>query len=622
MKNFLFLLCLLVFASKLDASKLASALIEVNKYWAYETQALTKITAEDCAYDSYEMIQLHLRLVYDELSHREVSHLPEAQKKRRKESLEHLKYYADRALFPENFTHRVRRPIFIDHRGVHCAVGYLISASGHSNLSQRISANMNTYYLKDMDEPALYDWIVQSGFTLDELAWIQPGYPFPVNWDSMKGGTNGPVMSLAADNMSGVYAVGIFDTAGGYRAPNAAHYFSGFAGFDWMSLNGTGTDGPVYDILVDSGNIYLAGSFGRVDTVYTGSSVVKWNGSTWESLGQFYIGGIQNYVNDLEVYRDTLYAGGFFRSDIGASEFFFGLAKWNGQAWVRAFSDTSMLGLIQGEVNALHVHKGRLIVAGDFVLSDSAQSQNIFAINGNTPEFFTEDIPLPVNDLATYKGELYAATKYLHTGTQDTAGLIRLRNNSWSALLHTFQYPNRAEIMVLQETPHGLVFGGEFNIVPGLDMSSNLAALVVPSGLPEYFRSLGMLDSSVTALDYSNDNLYLGGYFTTGFSSTMSQLGHVSRIRLTDYLDISDPDAPMLKIYPNPSSSYVMIETPDDAKIKLQLFDMAGKSHACPLENMNSGSTILSTKHLAPGTYLLQVNTANTSLTEPLVITH
>lgn len=621
MKKSVFILLALLFLNATRAADLASALVDVNKFWAYETEALSKVSAQACNNDPGQLIQLHLQLVQRELSSRDVSHLTTREQEKRQESLEHLKIYAERGIFPENLTHIVRRPVFIDHRGVHCAVGYLISASGNADLSRRISANMNTHYLKDMADGGLSAWVRQSGFTLNELAWIQPGYPFPVSWDALGGGTNGPVLSITSDGMGGIYATGVFDTAGSQNANNAAHYFSGFAGYDWMNLNGSGTNGSVHDIMVHNNNLYLAGAFNSIDTVITGSGVVRWKGSQWESLGQFYVGGLINYVNDLIIYRDTLYAGGFFRSEQASPQFFFGLAKWDGQAWVRAYSDTSQAGLIQGEVKSLAVHNGKLIVGGDFITSGTTQSRNIFALNGVTPEFYAEDIPMPVNDIEVYQGELYAATRYINTTTQDTAGLVRWRNDQWERVLDGFIYPSTSEVMVLKETPYGLVFGGDFNTLSFTDITKNLAALVTPAGQPEYIRGLGILDSTVTALEFTNDDLYLGGYFTLGYNNPMAQLGYASKIRLIDYLSVEEPSVERLKLYPNPSRNQVIIELPSqDKSVEAEMYDIAGKRVSCPVSFLINSTLRVQTGHLTEGTYLLKVKQGNTYFTERLII--
>ena len=69
-----------------------------------------------------------------------------------------------------------RRPRFIDDRGVHCAVGYLLARSGHGELAAAIDAEQEYAYVSEIHSPALAAWAREHGFTRDELAMIQPKY--------------------------------------------------------------------------------------------------------------------------------------------------------------------------------------------------------------------------------------------------------------------------------------------------------------------------------------------------------------------------------------------------------------------------------------------------------------
>lgn len=70
---------------------------------------------------------------------------------------------------------RPRAPIFVDAAGTRCAVGHLLDVD-RPDLVDRIHARANGAWLLEMDEPELAAWAGGHGFTLDELAWIQPAY--------------------------------------------------------------------------------------------------------------------------------------------------------------------------------------------------------------------------------------------------------------------------------------------------------------------------------------------------------------------------------------------------------------------------------------------------------------
>jgi hypothetical protein len=88
--------------------------------------------------------------------------------------------YRLRGAFPHNTGHPGRRvPYFVDHRGVHCAVGYLMACSGRGDLVARIRATRNNARIRELaGDPALRAWLHDAGLTLAEAARIQPTYGY------------------------------------------------------------------------------------------------------------------------------------------------------------------------------------------------------------------------------------------------------------------------------------------------------------------------------------------------------------------------------------------------------------------------------------------------------------
>ncbi len=67
-------------------------------------------------------------------------------------------------------------PIFVDRRGVPCAVAYLMLKSGREDLVRQV-VETNTYVrIGDLREGPVLDWIRSSGLTQEECARIQPAY--------------------------------------------------------------------------------------------------------------------------------------------------------------------------------------------------------------------------------------------------------------------------------------------------------------------------------------------------------------------------------------------------------------------------------------------------------------
>ena len=125
-----------------------------------------------------EQLRLRTHLAYVEglLRARDVSHLPPAQRERRTRLLDQLRAYRKRGVFPQNTYQRGRTPVFIDTQGRLCAVGFLIAQSAGREAAERINERYRLDRIADMDAPAVEKWAERHGFTLRELAMIQPCY--------------------------------------------------------------------------------------------------------------------------------------------------------------------------------------------------------------------------------------------------------------------------------------------------------------------------------------------------------------------------------------------------------------------------------------------------------------
>jgi hypothetical protein len=102
---------------------------------------------------------------------------PELAEKRRR-LLAYFDEYIAHGITPRNTEVPKRNPVFIDHRGQICAVGYLIERTAGRAFAERIAAEHRNDYLEDIAAamPEVREWVAASGFTLTELATMQPGY--------------------------------------------------------------------------------------------------------------------------------------------------------------------------------------------------------------------------------------------------------------------------------------------------------------------------------------------------------------------------------------------------------------------------------------------------------------
>lgn len=127
--------------------------------------------------DEQLRIQTHLKYVESRLRQIDVSHLTDDQRKHRLAMLDQLKLYWKSARFPTNAKYvNERKPCFIDQKGRICAVGYLIEQSMGRALAESINQQFQYNTIMEMNLPLLVDWADRFGFTLTELATIQPQY--------------------------------------------------------------------------------------------------------------------------------------------------------------------------------------------------------------------------------------------------------------------------------------------------------------------------------------------------------------------------------------------------------------------------------------------------------------
>jgi hypothetical protein len=98
---------------------------------------------------------------------------------RRKTQLERLADYAAAGRFPLNRHYAGEaRPIFVDARGTHCAVGQLMAMDGREGDVMRIARAKPNVLVREVTGGPLVEWVLTSGLIQEEAALIQPGY-FP-----------------------------------------------------------------------------------------------------------------------------------------------------------------------------------------------------------------------------------------------------------------------------------------------------------------------------------------------------------------------------------------------------------------------------------------------------------
>jgi hypothetical protein len=99
---------------------------------------------------------------------------------RRTALLDALDTYVAAGQFPASETDHGFLPTFVDPSGVRCAVAHLVETSAGTETMLAFDRDFHNGYISDLaGDPRFVAWAAVSGFTVEELAWIQPGYPPP-----------------------------------------------------------------------------------------------------------------------------------------------------------------------------------------------------------------------------------------------------------------------------------------------------------------------------------------------------------------------------------------------------------------------------------------------------------
>lgn len=587
MKTIITLLLLCITYTGFGKSKQAyEKLCEVNKCWTEQTDIA------QLAYPAYddrserEWIRTHLSLVEQTLRARSTTHLSARQQANRLNALAHLHQYWQEGNFPINDQYSYRTPIFIDKYDNFCAVGYLVKATGYEPVSRMIAAQTNLAYVREMNYPELSAWANDYGFTVDELAWIQPGYPYMNTATALGKGTDGEVFELYTDKAEEkLYVGGNFAYADGTVAANNIAYVTEQDGiYTWHKM-GNGLAGTVYAITEFDNKIYAAGNFS------SGSCVAYWDGTTWQ-----YIGCIGPVVKDLLVFNNELYAVGDFNVCAALSEVNF--AKWNGTNW-------QQIPGLEGHVNTLHNQDNVLLLGGNF--NYTGESTNIIKWSpGQGFIKYAKTITNEVNDIEEYKGWLFAACK----STADTNDLLRVlntNNGDWDAVPQYFHEAyEKLSFNSLCIAGDNLYMGGDFYQTFAINAAfSCIAQLQNPGAISGYVFAV---DSAINVVVEYKNMVVAGGKFDSGAHDNRALKSIAARAVTVGVKDLSANTAESL-IFPNPvtSGGEIVVENNMNATY-FRLYDITGKIVAS--ETIDAENKV-QLPQISTGVYIAELSNVN-----------
>lgn len=388
--SFLFLLSLpFLLSAALNPNSSATLfdhLKEVNKEWIKQTENFDFLQKNAHFQKDKDRIQLHLYLVEKTLRARDIQHLSTAQKIRRTHHLNALKDYAENAIFPQNIYHSERQPYFVDHLGTACAVGHLVRESGEKDLVDLITKQDNFAYISELTKyTSLVNWAATNGFTLAELAWIQPGYP---------------------------------------PAPKQINQVG----------NGGGANGEITAMKSQTSNFFIAGNFTEIDG-FAANGVVRWDGENWSNLGE----GLSGQIDNIEVNFSVIATGNFTIVATGEQT---QLAIYKDGTW-SSLLDENFTGEIRDVATiGFGDFSGMLYVGGNFTEINGNPYQNIAQYSLVNSSWQNPDISCslsanaPVNSIFSTGEKIYFAGEFSEISHNCSSEITSLETNALGIFDH------------------------------------------------------------------------------------------------------------------------------------------------------------------------------------------
>ena len=277
-----------------------------------------------------------------------------------------------------------------------------------------------------------------------------------------------------------------------------------------------GTDGQVTAVIASGNDIYIGGRFSAVNGA-TASSVAKWNGTAWSSLGTGTANGVsgayQAGVMALAVGPNgDVYVGGIFTRAGGVAANY--IAKWNGTAW-------SSLGTgLNSTVSALAVAgNGDVYVGGSFTQAGNVMANHVAKWNGTTWSTLGTGTANGMNGIDIVSALAIAPNGDVYAGSSAYFGVgmvAKWNGTTWSTL-GTGVSGSGADVLALAIAGNGDVYaGGNFTDAGGVAATSiarwNGTAW---SALSTGVGFVSIVSGSVNALAVaSNGDVYVAGDFT------------------------------------------------------------------------------------------------------------
>lgn len=567
---------LLLTAAQAGEARGASNL-DVNPFWS--SFSIEEGQQETSSLRFEDAITQHLLSAISHLEKNTPAGLSAGQLSMRHSLLNKLRAYAVNQAFPQNTYLNYKNPVFIDSYGNHCAVGYMMQASGNEMLAQQIAANYNLNYISQIPASLTEKWAADHGFEAKELALIQPGYiQVYESLNSPGAGLPGTVNDLYLTNgyQGLLYAAGNFNyqeddfSTGPILNIGAFNFSTGL----WEPLD-DGLNGEVQVLFQSSSNGLIAGGTFNASGQITLGNIASWNGSSWSAMGS-----LNGMVTSLAEYNGEIYAAGAF-SHFSVGNSFQNIAKWDAvnQIWVStgiSFNDT---------VFTLEVIDSILYIGGKFTHNGIANANFICGFNGTNPLPLSGGVSGPVHAIVKFNEQIYAGGSFIYNSQYFALKSYNFLSDTWTEVIdpQTFSYNYNVQSYTINslktisngQGPGQLLVGGNFIHAPQMNMYQACKNFIRMTG-PGYFMGENSLNAPVNDIEVIDNGYFVAGDFTVdGNGDVANHIGFT----LPTYTSVEDAQETEVAVYPNPASEQVSVQISNGVEIKeIALISTEGKT--------------------------------------------
>jgi hypothetical protein len=440
----------------------------------------------------------------------------------------------------------------------------------------KINFENNYAYIAELaaQYPELGAWARENGFSLDELAWIQPEYEIPQpnlsQWGNGQGlNPGGRINAMFQYSTSRLIVAGYFSEIQGVPANNIAEW----DGAQWHPL-GDGVIGEVFclDYYFFNDMLYIGGDF-YLPSDPTQKNVAQYKPATgmWTGLQT---GDMEGRVLAIKRNYYGLFIGGDFQKVDGVARPYLAKYSFSGTG---LWHDESGRLTVNAPVRSIELYSTDFateyfLFGGDFTEictncppgeQQQADYLAYWSVNLHNWELALSGCPHPVSATAKQDGYLYTANK---------DGIQVLDAGIWSNSSVFGIYDSLPHGFLTRQTSNGnelYAFGGISNYVQGIGYWGR--GLVQMNG--PYATGVLIADSTVRAAVSFQGDIYMAGDFTKLHNTTFNGLAILKKT--TSGISHST-DALLFRVIAAPNYLRISYESLEQPTL-LSLYDLQGR---------------------------------------------